>query len=195
MTVAFHAPPVSVPTLVSDELITVAFSVLPVRVPAAAATVIFEAPVKDTPLIVAPGLSTLAVDALPVNGPVILVALSDVKLPDPGVVAPIVALLMVPPEITGDVNILLVSVWAAVSVAIVSPLILPLEAVSAVNVPAAGVVPPIIVPSIVPPVMSTAAGLKPTRYTLIWSISLLMASCTRSADIGAVNSDIAILLP
>ena len=64
--VAFHVPLVSVPTLVSDDVTTLEFSVVPVRVPAAAVTVIFDAPVKATPLIFAPGESAEAVAALPV---------------------------------------------------------------------------------------------------------------------------------
>jgi len=41
----------SVPTLVSEELTTVAFSVVPVSVPAAAVTVMSAVPLKLTPLI------------------------------------------------------------------------------------------------------------------------------------------------
>ena len=45
---------VSVPTLVSDEAVTVPLSVAPVRVPAAAVTVMFVVPSKVTPLMVRP---------------------------------------------------------------------------------------------------------------------------------------------
>src|SRR5664280_2020635 len=55
----------SVPTEVNDEFTTPAFNVLPVSVPAAAATIIGDAPSKFTPFIVFPGVSLVAVAALP----------------------------------------------------------------------------------------------------------------------------------
>jgi hypothetical protein len=64
-------PPVTaseprVPTEVSDEFTTVAFKVLPVKVPAAAVTVMGALPSNRIPFIVLPGSSAVAVAALPV---------------------------------------------------------------------------------------------------------------------------------
>ncbi len=55
-----------VPTLVKLLVTTVGFSVVPVKVPAAAVTVIGAEPSKFTPLIVFPGDNFVAVAALPV---------------------------------------------------------------------------------------------------------------------------------
>src|SRR5262245_21536091 len=58
--------PLSVPTLVSDELVTLEARVVPVSVPAAAGTVMFDVPSKLTPLMVRAVWSAVAVPALPV---------------------------------------------------------------------------------------------------------------------------------
>jgi hypothetical protein len=56
---------VSVPTLVSDDAVTVALSVPPVRVPAAAVTVMSAEPLNDTPLMLRAVWRVVAVSALP----------------------------------------------------------------------------------------------------------------------------------
>ena len=63
------APPVSVPTLVSDDAVTPLASVEPVSVPAAADTVMLAEPLKFVPLIVRAVCRVVAVAALPVNCP------------------------------------------------------------------------------------------------------------------------------
>ena len=70
-------PPVAVrvdivPKEVSEEVTTVALSVVPVRVPAAAVTVIFPVPSKLTPLMFLAVCKVVAVEALPVKAPVTL---------------------------------------------------------------------------------------------------------------------------
>lgn len=59
-------PPVSVPTVVKDEVTTVEPIVAPVRVPAAAGTVIAAVPSKFTPLIALAVARAVAVAALPI---------------------------------------------------------------------------------------------------------------------------------
>lgn len=54
----------NVPTLVSDELTTLDAKVVPVSVPAAAATVISAVPLKETPLIFLAFCSIVALNAL-----------------------------------------------------------------------------------------------------------------------------------
>ncbi len=56
---------VSVPTEVSEDVTTVEFNVVPVRVPAAAVTVISAVPLNETPLIFRAVASDVAVAALP----------------------------------------------------------------------------------------------------------------------------------
>jgi len=74
----------SVPTEVKDEESTLAASVLPVKVPAAAVAVMlmFEVPLKETPLIVLGVAKAVAVAALPVTLPEIgAVTVSPLKVP------------------------------------------------------------------------------------------------------------------
>lgn len=73
------APPVNVPTLVSDDAVTLDASVPPDRVPAAAVTVIAAVPSNVTPLIARPVARAVAVDALPVSAALTVPAL---KFPD-----------------------------------------------------------------------------------------------------------------
>ena len=61
--VALHVPDVIVPTLVKLEPVTVDFNVVPLKVPASAATVISALPLKAIPLIF---LAVVNVAALPV---------------------------------------------------------------------------------------------------------------------------------
>lgn len=68
------APDVNVPTDVRLDATTVAFSPVPVSVPAAAVTVIFADPLNDVPLIVRAVCNVVAVDAFPVNAPENVVA-------------------------------------------------------------------------------------------------------------------------
>ena len=73
-----------VPTEVKDEESTLAASVLPVKVPAAAVAVMlmFEVPSKETPLIVLGVAKAVAVAALPVTLPEIgAVTVSPLKVP------------------------------------------------------------------------------------------------------------------
>lgn len=124
---------------------------------------------------------------LPVNAPVNPVfAVIVVPVIAEGVTPPITAPFIVPPVIAGEVSNLFESVCIAVSVAIVSPPIAPELAANEVNVPAAGVIPPITVPSMVPPVISTDSGDKPPKNKLIWSISIFNADCILSALTGCV---------
>ena len=74
----------SVPTEVKEEESTLAASVLPVKVPAAAVAVmlILEVPSKETPLIVLGVAKAVAVAALPVTLPEIgAVTVSPLKVP------------------------------------------------------------------------------------------------------------------
>lgn len=158
-----HVPDVIVPTEVRDDATTFDARVVPVSVPAAAATVIGDAPVKVTPLIAAPGVNADAVEAFPVNAPTKVVAVAVVNVAAVGVTPPMTTLLSVPPTMAGDVNSLLVSVCVAVSVQIVSLLIVPDAADKEVKAPEEGVILPINVLSIVPPVISTCSGLNPLK--------------------------------
>ncbi len=63
-------PPLSAPTLVSEEAVTVAFKVAPESVPAAAVMVIPAVPSKLTPLIALAVCKAVAVEAFPVTAPV-----------------------------------------------------------------------------------------------------------------------------
>ena len=116
----FNAPPivkpVKVPTEVSDEPVTVAFSAAPVNVPAAAETVIFEVPSNDTPLIVRAVCKAVAVAAFPVVDPD-----EPVTLPEIGFVT--VRFVSVPTEVSDEVvtvafNVVPVKVPAAAATVI-----------------------------------------------------------------------------
>lgn len=75
----------SVPTLVREELTTVAFRTVPVRVLASAVTVISPVPSKVTPLILRPVCKAVAVAALPVVEPEVPLTLPvtlPVRLPE-----------------------------------------------------------------------------------------------------------------
>jgi hypothetical protein len=63
------APPVNVPTLVRDELTTVEWRVVLVRVLASAVTVMLPVPSKLVPLMVLGVARAVAVEALPVRAP------------------------------------------------------------------------------------------------------------------------------
>ena len=89
------------PRLVREDAVTVALSVEPVSVPAAAVTVILPVPSKLVPLIVRGVLNAaayvavvalvaeVAVEALPVRAPTNVVAVAVVKVAAAGVAMPI----------------------------------------------------------------------------------------------------------
>jgi hypothetical protein len=71
---------VKVPTVVRLELVTVAFNVFPVSVPAAAATVMSALPLNATPLIFLGVAKVVAVAALPLVNPELPVTLPTMGL-------------------------------------------------------------------------------------------------------------------